>query len=495
MPRPSVLAGAPQRRSFRLPVPEPEPEPEPEREAEQDEERDVSPPCLKACGCGARLLLHALASAAATGLLLDAAPLPDSLGAAAASFLPIAALGGATGHHDGLAAARAIATPNAAVVAWARYKAAHLPAAAWAVAAGFGRWLQGTPPPAPPSLCAELGLYDSASASRWTRGCSVTPCATADGDAETAAAPPLPPPPLTGWEALTGALSLTVLLAAVASTLWLLYSLPGQARRTHAAGRRCWRSSPGSCRGICSGCRGICRARPRREADEPPADLAQSRLAGLQIVRDDIRRAQESGQTYAAFRSDYRPVGGDASLHKLWEEETSAAQLRGSEPLQRQPQQRQPDAQLEMERVAEAAAGMTRRRGLVMGAKPRSPLTPTPTAASARLALPEARLALPEGVPPASVSSAASEGGSEHWHGTPTAERVAAIAEELAAIAAETAALHAEAGEGKASGRSSPSSSALARDVGLRVGSFEPAAGAVRRRTARTPTAATPGEG
>ena len=130
-----------------------------------------------------------------------------------------------------------------------------------------------------------------------------------------------------------------------------------------------------------------------------------------------------------------------------------------------------------------------------MAAKPRSPLTPTPTAASARLALPEARLALPEGVPPASVSSAASEGGSEHWHSTPTAQRVAAIAEELAAIAAETAALHAEAGEGKASGRSSPSSSALARDVGLRVGSFEPAAGAVRRRTARTPTAARPGEG
>ena len=131
-----------------------------------------------------------------------------------------------------------------------------------------------------------------------------------------------------------------------------------------------------------------------------------------------------------------------------------------------------------------------------MAAKPRSPLTPTPIAASTRLALPEARLALPEGIPPASVSSAASEGGSEHWHSTPTAQRVAAIAEELAAIAAETAALQAEAGEGEASGRSSPGSSALARDVGLRVGSSEPTtAGAVWRRTARTPTAATPGEG
>ena len=69
------------------------------------------------------------------------------------------------------------------------------------------------------------------------------------------------------------------------------------------------------------------------QSEDDATDAAElkekARLAAQQIVRGDIRRAQQSGQTYEAFRSGYRPVGGDASLKKVWEEEDEAAQSRG----------------------------------------------------------------------------------------------------------------------------------------------------------------------
>ena len=76
----------------------------------------------------------------------------------------------------------------------------------------------------------------------------------------------------------------------------------------------------------------------RMQSEDDATDAAElkekARLAAQQIVRGDIRRALQSGQTYEAFRSGYRPVGGDASLKKVWEEEDEAAQSRGGwEPL------------------------------------------------------------------------------------------------------------------------------------------------------------------
>lgn len=62
------------------------------------------------------------------------------------------------------------------------------------------------------------------------------------------------------------------------------------------------------------------RAQDESDAFDAAALKAEAMKAADRIVKADIRKAQQRGLDYHTFRSQYRPVGGDASLHKLWEE-------------------------------------------------------------------------------------------------------------------------------------------------------------------------------
>ena len=224
MPRPATLAGDALVGTLAGKHPEPEPEPEPE-EAPHGGSGPVA--CHAFCSHGARLVLHVLASAAASGAV---AGLVASCGGASPSsstrlqaLVPDAWRGGvALGvdlHHR--------LRPNDPFVAWARRAAPRLLPAAWAGAAQAASWLDGPPPPPPPlSTCALMGLHDCPSRSHWTRGCAIEcpetgAAARVPEEAEVAALPPL-----TGWQAVTGLLSLLLVLMLLGAALTLVRSLP-----------------------------------------------------------------------------------------------------------------------------------------------------------------------------------------------------------------------------------------------------------------------------
>jgi len=56
-------------------------------------------------------------------------------------------------------------------------------------------------------------------------------------------------------------------------------------------------------------------------------DTARGQLDAIAIMRADIQAAQAAGNTYDVFAQSYRPVGDDALLRKLWDEEEAKTQV------------------------------------------------------------------------------------------------------------------------------------------------------------------------
>jgi hypothetical protein len=220
MPRPSRLAGE------SLAFPEPEPEPEPEL---GDEPELQGVPCWKGCYHGTKLLLHVLGSAVtslAAAALIGSCVDPDFvLALVAERFETDVVL-----RAPLLGAARAAALqllhfrPNSTFVAWARDFSHRLSLALSGIASKVLLWIKGPAPSPPPSTCALMGLHDSPSRSHWTRGCAVE-CPRAGIAVADPAATGEPLPSLTEWEALTGCLSVLLMLLLTASAVQLLASL------------------------------------------------------------------------------------------------------------------------------------------------------------------------------------------------------------------------------------------------------------------------------
>ena len=88
------------------------------------------------------------------------------------------------------------------------------------------------------------------------------------------------------------------------------------------------------------------------------------------IVRQDIRVAQRQGKAYGSFRREYRPVGGDVQLLRMWQEEEEqrrhgqAGQARSGQQRQppRQQQQQQDLTDMMMQQLEEAARHPAGRR-------------------------------------------------------------------------------------------------------------------------------------
>eukprot|EP01043_Picozoa_sp_COSAG02_P040604 COSAG02_NODE_3299_length_6989_cov_8.204935_5_plen_242_part_00 len=220
MPRPSRLAGD------SLAFPEPEPEPEPEL-GDEPELAGVS--CWKGCYHGTKLVLHFLGSAVTSGAaaaLIGSCVDPDFVVALLAERLETDVVLRAPLLGTARAAALQLLhfRPNSAFVAWARDFSHRLSLALYAAVSRLLLWIKGPAPSPPPSTCALMGLHDSPSRSHWTRGCAVE-CSRAGIEVSDPAATAEPLQSLTEWEALTGCLSVLLMLLLSASAVQLLASL------------------------------------------------------------------------------------------------------------------------------------------------------------------------------------------------------------------------------------------------------------------------------